>query len=305
MPYSNFLENQLESYSSHSEFDVARTGEISPDRSSILGDDGWCFIYEGGNNYYNSYLDKSLYGIGEMWANLIEDRSRKLKLLSIPFLQLIVPNKATLMPDRYPLNLDHGITIPLRALIEANSCKNFLSPVDEMRNSHVVDCLFRRNDSHLTLAGNSYLVDLILQYFEITLGDVEKIKLSIVTHLGDLGSKFENQILENFYAPSFDDGLLDAKNYVKIIDIAKGGYIGTRQSFFNPNAQIKKSILVFGNSFFEKNPSWGISPLMASIFQNYHFIWSPDIDIALVEEINPDFVIAQTCERFLIQLPAN
>jgi len=79
--------------------------------------------------------------------------------------------------------------------------------------------------------------------------------------------------------------------------------IGTCQSSFNERAPIDKKIVVFGNSFFEKIPSWGLSPYFAAIFREFHFFWSPEVNMDYCINVKPDIVIAQTCERFMCKLP--
>jgi len=296
---TGLLNKSLADYASSTTIDPGRIGEISDDRSAIVGRDGWCFIYEGSNNYRSAYHDHRLVPLAEQWARLIEQRQSFCDSLGTRFIQIIVPNKATLMPEYFPEHIGSGMTTVLQNLLNASPVANLLCPFKEMRQPSVRETFFRRNDSHLTLAGSAFLAKLILDVAELDIGDVPRVEVCKVSHAGDLGSKFSVPIVEVFHAPRFDIGLLDQKKIEKTCEVVIEGFNGTRQSFHNPGAPIKKTVLVFGNSFFERNPSWGISPLFIALFENFHFIWTPRFYEEEVRSLNPDLVLSQTCERFL------
>lgn len=303
MTTSRFLEYPLGAYASATSITSNRIGEISPDRSAVVGRDGWCFIYEGSNNYINAYHDETLAPLGDDWARLIEHRQTFCSKIGARFVQLIVPNKATLMPENFPEPLGLGITTMMQRLLKASPLANILWPLDELRSPHVKNCCFRRNDSHLTIGGNAVLADLLLGAVEIDPGDIPFISSKRINHIGDLGSKFAAPIDEQFAAPLFTSGLLNEISLEKTDETVAAGFNGTRQSFLNRTAPIRQSIVVFGNSFFEKVPSWGLSPIFTALFEIVHFIWTPNFDKSLLQRIRPDYVIAQTCERFLTTLP--
>lgn len=296
------LNKSLVDYASSTTIDPGRIGEISNDRSAIVGRDGWCFIYEGSNNYRAAYLDQRLAPLAEEWARLIAQRQSYCDSLGIHFIQIIVPNKATLMPERFPERIGSGMTTILQKLLDASPAANLICPVEEMRQSSVREAIFRRNDSHLTLAGNTFITELIFNASGVDIGYVPRIEVCKVNHVGDLGSKFNTPIVESFYAPRFDIGLLNQEKIEKTYEVVIEGFNGTKQSFHNPGAPIKKTVLVFGNSFFERNPSWGISPLFIALFENFHFIWAPRFIVEEVRSLNPDLVLSQTCERFLTKV---
>jgi hypothetical protein len=301
-----FLREPLAAYASSATIAPERVGEVSNDRSAVVGKNGWCFIYEGSNNYRGAYHDVGLAPLGDQWASLIEQRQRKCEALGARFVQLIVPNKATIMPENYPEPLGAGVTPMLHRLLESTPTANFLCPVEEMRNPVVRDYVFRRNDNtHLTLVGNAMLVVLLLAAVGVDPVSIPCIETTRVNHTGDLGSKFAEPISEWFCAPKYDVGLLDQRGIEKTHEIVVDGFNGTRQSFHNPGAPIKQTLLVFGNSFFERTPSWGMSPILAALFEEFHFVWTPVFDEACAVTLEPDIIICQTCERFMIRLPTS
>jgi hypothetical protein len=290
-------------YQSKSSIDDCRIGEISADKSAIIGKDGWCFIYEGSNNYRNSYFDYTNLKVGDEWVELIKNRRLLCENLGIPFIQLIVPNKATLIPEKFPDKLGYGISVILQRLLSNIPDPSLLCPILDLKEPNIKFNVYRKNDSHLTILGNVIIADLILNKLNLNFQINSELILNTVSHIGDLGSKFQNKIEEFFLAPNFQNGFLAQAFINKTNETLVDGLVGTAQSFVNNNFFINKSVLVFGNSFFERCPSWGISPIFASLFRNYHFIWSSDVDESQIKLLNPDIVIAQTCERFLNKLP--
>lgn len=299
---SRFLNEPLSSYASTATISEEMVGLISDDRSAIVGKNNWCFIYEGSNNYRNGYLDSSLSSLGERWAKIIEDRQRYCDKLGIGFLQIILPNKLTIIPEYFPERLNSEISFILDAILRKSINANVFVPVAEFRSEPFRETVYRRNDSHLTIAGNALLADLVMQKMGIPLLETSEITTKVITHSGDLGIKFGTVVTEKVTAPLWNGGLFDMVNWDKVEDFNPVGLSGTRQVMINKKAKINKKIAVFGNSFFERVPSWGLSPFFAAIFSEFHFIWSPDIDIDYIKNGTFDYVICQTCERFLNKL---
>lgn len=303
METSIFLPQKLNFYASSTDIPAGMVGRISQDRSAVVGHNHWCFIYEGSNDYRTAYEDTNLAFLGDKWAKLIESRQKICENLGSDFLQVIVPNKATLLPDFFPEDLGQGITVALKELLECKINAKLVAPVEDWRAHAVKEVLFRRNDSHLTVAGNASLAELILKAFGLPLVDIPQVATIPTRHTGDLGVKFTPEISENYHGPKWNTGLLDQQRIVKKLDITANGFNGIQQSFENPGAPIQKTILVFGNSFFERVPSWGLSPFCTALFKKYYFSWTPQLNAQMIQDVKPDFVITQTCERFLSSLP--
>lgn len=301
--HSKFLPLPIDQYASVPFDNWPAEGLISDDRSAVIGWNGWCFIYEGGNNYRNGYLNYDQKNFGQLWARLIEQRAKVCRAFGFDFYQVIVPNKLTILPENFPENLNSEITFILSGLLEANPSAKIIVPVDQFRHNEARHAVFRRNDSHLTLAGNAMLTDIILREMGILNIQPATVTPKCVAHDGDLGSKFPTVAVENVYVADFSSGFFGTSDLDKVSETIVKGFNGTRQVFRNENAIIQKVLVVFGNSFFERTPSWGCSPFFASLFKSFHFIWGAEIDIAYCQSVSADVVIAQTCERFLTIIP--
>ncbi|WP_161893083.1 hypothetical protein [Pseudomonas juntendi] len=306
---SRFLKNPLSEYASimSDEFTGPRVGKVTDDRTAVIGRDAWLFIYEGGNQYKTAYMEPDQYGLGESWASLIEMRQRKADSLGIQILHLVIPNKLTLLPQYFPEKLNSSISYALSSLIFANCDADLLIPINELRNPDVSGSVFRRNDSHFTIAGNACVTDIVLSRLGMSNINIENsiVPTSVVKQVGDLGIKFPKKIGEHLHAPDFKNGFLDQSKIHKIKELINPPrHLGSQVSFRNNNAPIDKKIVVYGNSFFSMCPSWGMSPFFAALFKEFHFIWSYEVDFDQCKDIGADIVLFQTCERFLSRVPA-
>lgn len=299
-----FLARDISFYGSRATINDDAIGRVSNDRSAVIGRGGWCFIYEGSNNYRGSYLNRDLLTRGDEWARLIEARQKLCDMLGIQFLQIIIPNKLTLLPEYFPEPVLAETSFPLQGLIASKVDANVLIPIRELKDDNVKEYVYRRNDSHLTVGGDAYLVEIILEALGLIKYECPNVETQEIVHIGDLGGKFIPQIREYCHAPLWDNGLLDQRHIVKTSEIIpNNGFNGIEQEFYNNNAAIDKTILVIGNSFFERVPSWGISPFIAALFKKYKFLWKPNLSELELNSYSPDIVVMQTCERFMTVLP--
>lgn len=304
--FSKILEDDIGYYSSHCDTSVLNVGDASVCERSIVGKDGWLFIYKGSNDYVGSYLNEPMVDLANQWKQLFEVRSQRMNDRSISFAQIIIPNKATILSDFLPdVFMGKEITFTLDSILNQNNNSDVLIPLSEMKDIRVRKSVYRRSDSHLTIAGSALLSELLLKKFNLQNLNIEKVKTKVMKHAGDLGTKFEESISEVLHVPILDDGLLNQSKLKLIDDVIASGFNGSRQVFINESSVTDKKLIVFGNSFFEKIPGWGMSPIFAAIFREFHFVWSPELDYSYVDSHHPDFVICQTCERFLTKVPLN
>ncbi len=304
-PVSSLLPLSLNEYGSQITSSLPEPGSISLDQSAIVGNNSWIFLYKGSNLYYEGYLEEDQSLLAEKWMALIARREQRLSAQGITCCHVIVPNKASVLPDSYPFKLPRKQTDILTRILRSDN-NRVLCPVSDWRDGAIANSIYRRNDSHLTIAGNAYLAELVFSCIDLPLVCSQFVETSSVEHVGDLGVKFNPGVAENFQAPSFSSGLLNQGLIQKTNEyIPSNGLNGTKQSFLNSEPVYNKSILIFGNSFFEKCPSWGITPIFSALFRETHFVWSADIAYEIVDRVLPDIVIAQTCERFLCRVPSN
>lgn len=281
-------------------------GMVADDRSAVVGHANWCFIYEGSNNYRSAYIDKAPDKLGSHWAHLIEKRSQALAKEGIQFVQVIIPNKLSLLSEFFPEPLKTDASFLLQDLMACQTNAPLLLPLEAWRHDDVRDIVFRRNDSHLSMIGSIALLRLIFQMLGLVIPGNMVVYSRYLHQVGDLGGKFDPPLAEQLAMPLWEHGVLANLGQYQVVDDKNpSGFLGIRQVFVNPQAPIKQRVVVFGNSFFERAPSWGLSPYFVALFTEFHFIWRPEVDIGYCREVGADVVIAQTCERFLTELPVD
>ncbi len=291
-------------YSSKMIVDESLTGQVSADRSAIIGKNGWCFIYEGSNNYKTPYTNTEQAHLGDAWGELILHRSAHFKRKSMQFLQIIIPNKLSIINEFFPEPLPHNQSSFMNRLITTYNIPNLLIPLTHWRINFLKGEVFRRSDSHLSIIGNIMLLCQILDELKLGVPPQAGVAVRVSHQTGDLGSKFTPALKEEMFIPEFRQGILSGIEHFNVVNESiKTGSSGVRQVFINKEAPFKKKIVVFGNSFFDRVPSWGLSPFFCALFQEFHFLWKSNIDTQYCEKIGADIVIGQTCERFMTQVP--
>lgn len=282
-------------------------GTVSADDVSVVGHENWLFLYRGSNDYYAAYQEPARSEARQdalawklyiaKWRDSIARQGRR-------FQAVIVPNKASVLPEYYPLPLASALTWRMRHLLELVD-GDFLYPLADIGNAGLREVLFRRNDSHLSDAGNIFLSNLILRALGVEEPLVpcveDRMEIRSLSHFGDLGRRFDPPCSERVFRVARDLAHLTITELAE--PVSRSGFVGLSYRTENPRAPLKKSLLVFGNSFFEKVPSWGMAPDFSLAFERVTFVWSEKIDQSLIEESDADCVLLQTCERFLGRRP--
>ena len=119
------------------------------------------FLYEGTNNYWQQYSNEHGSRVGGLWAKYCLDWKDRLQKRGIEFHTICVPNKATCLPEYYPLALSRNITPALSAFQE-NSNEEVLTFYPQIRTDIAKDFYYRKLDTHLTEYGNLQLVSLLM-----------------------------------------------------------------------------------------------------------------------------------------------
>ncbi len=273
-------------------------GDVSEDGVSIIGKEGWLYLFSGTNQYFQAYHQPFPLSRSEAttWGEALINYKTICEKYEAKFLTVIIPNKASVLNNFYPKSLLNGIT-PRLSMLLANIEFNILCPFIEMRNNEHVTAFFRRNDSHLTEYGNLYFVKCILESLQIDIEDLNLPgELVYIQNSGDLGHRYEPTITEIVSRIKFPrNHSYEMKEILSPI----GQHTGLAYETFCQSAPIKKSILVFGNSFFDRPQGWSMAPIFCRLFLNVRFHWESGLYEQVISEFKPDYVIFQTCERFL------
>ena len=266
--------------------------EVSADEIAIKGLNGTLFLYKGFNRYYQMYFDKKsdVSNVTKNWIDSLDSWQRLVHENSGKFYFILIPNKASLLRERYPLRLPFSGTPYMSRLRKTTNVRVFI-PKES-------DGIFRQNDTHLSPKGNFALASFILETLEIEFNFGELMFKGSEVIVGDLGSKFEPPISERVdYFETSEHFFKPIVVFDNSSDYLPERHIGISIELLNDNAPIQRNLRIFGNSFLGAPGEYSSLWLLGSVFAKVSFHWSPKV---LPEHLKPDdIVIFQSCERFL------
>lgn len=308
-------------------------GLKSQDGSVVVGRDGYLFLFSGSNEvaalYAKSPESPEVVATSERWHALVKARRERLAARGMAFLQVIVPEKSTVLPHLAIPEL--GPMTPVLQKIDGFAGGG-ASQSDPFSTAYhpITPALrelarqtrpaFMRTDSHLSPYGAIAVCACCLQQMKELLPAESRVIDEIGLKLdrihpngqvrllsGDIAKRVLGtpiyEVAEQLDLHEFDDFGKSIKE--KILKTPENGeHNGTHIVWNNPDAPIKIKIVAFANSFFERGASErGISWWFKHIFSEFHFIWSPEIDYNILDLYHPDLVVCQTIERFLMNVP--
>jgi hypothetical protein len=303
---------------------LAPLWHCSPDGSALLGRDGFIFVYGGSNDVVSLYAtgDDEAQAVATSWSELFAQRAAALAGRGIAYVQMIIPEKSTVLPDLAPRELT-PITPFLKfledAMVAAAPARYYLSIAASPDFKNRGREIFRKVDSHLSPDGAFCIIKSLLGHMVRAYKDLPAPVETVLEQLGltvqpgrvrlaggDLAQRFFGVPLFEHYQPMEAPALTALTHAIvtQISAIPEGDHIGTRMVYANPHAPLPLKLVAFANSFFEKGKSdYQISWWCRHLFREFHFLWQPEVDYAYIDSVKPDLVICQTIERFLNKVP--
>lgn len=289
-------------------------GVRSEDGSALVGRNGHLFLVDGSNSLLAQYSSDYDYGPGGLegmlarWLDVFATREKGCRTRGVRFVQTIIPEKLTAMRESSPVEVD-GPT-PLYSQLEKslNGRSWYVSGVEPFASWADKDYPFLATDTHFSAAGAKAMFTALTLIVDPTVAPLlEAIVIDEISYgTGDLSERFYGLPL---YSKKLDPSPGQFEDFNRELAVTERyfpptGFIGRRFSWTNDSAPSRLKVLVFGNSFFGGGDIpgqlawWG-----KQFFKEFHHVWRPDFDWALIEEIKPDIVIGQTIERFLRLVP--
>ena len=162
---------------------------------------------------------------------------------------------------------------------------------------------FRKIDTHLTPRGAFAIFAEICAMLDRRLPAAVPFDRPYMAS-GDLAQRFFGHPLYEVCHAAHEPAFASGRSVIAERHPPRGHYHGKQQVFRNELAPIKLKAVVFGNSFFDGHVVQGsINYWMSIWFEEYHFVFSSEMDAAYVEREKPDVVLCQTIERFLETVP--
>jgi hypothetical protein len=277
-------------------------GAISTDRVAISGNLGIIDLFEGGNFYYQAY-----HSLQDHEANIkLIERAGELRERLSPsvqvFFYLVIPNKASCLPENYPLWLPECPTSTFKELehrlssIEGNLFCNW------MRSENIENRrkLWFETDSHWSVFGARQAAIELLNKIKAPIPEVKNTEV-VSSWGGDLSGRWGAERFateEKHRAFGFDAGREVV--FDNGLGLEHSANTGRFLQWNNLLATVNMTILIVGDSF----SGTGISPehmtyWLSMVFKNTYFLHSSVVPSDVIERLRPDVVIYQTNERFL------
>lgn len=284
------------------------SGLRSGDLSAKLGRNGYLFLTGGTNALSEMYhvansserVQKSVSG----WIALFKKRKATLNSLGVHYIQMIVPEKNSMLPHLLP-----GATGKCSPFLEGvetairdspDILGNYLSAVDCLSRGDL-EASWKKVDSHLTPYGSRRLYAELAEIMGHE-DDFEEAPEIEAMETGDLAARFLGRPM--YEAVRYYGEAPHTKSREKTFEhMVIPRHTGHRREWKNPQAPIKKRVMSFGNSFMDGINQSSLSYWLSANCIEYKFTFDSKINVERVAETKPDFVICQTVERYLQTVP--
>jgi hypothetical protein len=223
---------------------------------------------------------------------------------------MYVPNKATCLPDLYPLLLNNIPTLSysrMRSLLCKDPAVLFCDELIEASEpeARYHESPWRLVDSHWSEFGCLIAVNAALRRLGLDslVPVVENCEPTLIW--GDLSRKFPGDpILEHRKLQLVHDYGTPIKTFDSGENAAYEAHLGRRVSWLNQSSAINLNLLLIGNSF----SGAGTKPTemtywFSRVFRKVTFLHSQYLPTDVLDFYNPDLIVFQGLERFLPMLP--
>ncbi|GAC1338398.1 MAG: hypothetical protein NVSMB26_25930 [Beijerinckiaceae bacterium] len=278
-----------------------------------VGRDGWLFLIGGRNSVLRQYRrSPQMWWRLRRWRSRIEARAARCQRLGVLFLQVVVPEKLTIMSHQTAETLvDPALSPAMRlAALMARSpaASRYLDLVDPLLVAAADRDIYLRTDTHWNYTGCFLGYKLMCALLGATArDDLLDRPFQTFNELRDLGIKLSPPIPEHFRVHNtMEDATRRYVNEVVTAFFAGGGtgrVTGTEAVYDNrsPRADPRR-VLIFGDSYAHFDPLQ-LTGMLAETFREVRFVWSSSVDWRVVEEMQPDILICEIAERFLVRVP--
>ena len=280
-----------------------------------IGKDGWLFLFGGSNEVGRLFTEVGAVSAqdGELWLNVLLNRSHELKRRSVDYYHTWVPDKFSIYPEFTDdslilLSQSPSELLSLPPPVHSDLLVDLKPALLDAKNDHQV---FWKSDTHWTHYGAYAGYTAICKRIGImALPQILGLPINEAEITLDLGSKLNAPVQERWGAANIlQRSKLSWRNsigkFAEIIQPKMRGelHIGVSVKFENFSAEAEAArVLIFGDSYCEYRPH-SLSAMLAETFKEVMFVWSSSIDYGIVDTFRPDIVITEMAERFLKRVP--
>lgn len=212
---------------------------------------------------------------------------------SIQYRHLIIPDKQTVLPDRFPF--PKCLSIMERFMdASADYMDNLLFPIEALQKAESTNRTFPVHDNHLSGFGRlvcaRYLIDSLGPPLKEDV--VAKLQQSLVIRplVGHLAAMADR-------SDQVDTTIFIKWPQVRMYNNGKPpGKQGLTNVFCNPSALRNQRLLLMGSSSLKI-----LAPVLASIYKEVIYCRSANVHFSLLDLLKPDVLVTGHVERFLLQ----
>jgi alginate O-acetyltransferase complex protein AlgJ len=278
-----------------------------------IGRDGWLFLVGGRNRAVRLYRRTPLIWLWlRRWRRIIEARARRCERLGIRFVQVVAPEKLTILAHRSAVKLvDPALSPAVR--LAALMARSFAAPryvdlVAPLRAAAERTDVYLRTDSHWNYQGCLIAYRCICAVLGAApRDDLAGRSFQVYDQAMDLGNKLTPPRTEPLRVYNImQDSKRRSVNELVAAFLAAGGkgpLTGTQAVYQNDSpAADPRRVLIFGDSYSHFDPVQ-LTAMFAETFREVCFVWSTSIDWRFVDEVRPDILLCELAERYLRVVP--
>lgn len=260
--------------------------------NEVLVSKGGVAYLIGGNHSVLEYAKGELVPPPDSFENFSENLSKRkffCESKGVPYLHVIFPDKQSVLEEEFPVKpvVKLGNVYREKSISEAKSC--IVYPVAELKEMQGES--FYPLDTHLTDAGSLVVLEVLLKRLGISAGEaVARIRRQInrpVFWSGDLGNKLSG-------SPKQKGLLLEPDWRLQIFNSPGKSNDGSIDILISPDAQLDKTLLLFGDSFFRM-----MLKQFSAIFRRVICLRTRYFHPEMMLLMKPDYVLTGNAERYL------
>jgi alginate O-acetyltransferase complex protein AlgJ len=280
------------------------------------GKDGWLFLI-GGSNAVGRLYDRDSPALPDdkirQWAELIENRARRLERLGIRYIHMNIPEKLTVYDHKLHSPLVDWTLSPAMRLGEMLQRSPYghvwLDLIEPFRATRDERQLYYRTDTHWSAEGCFLGYRLLCE----RIGIDPDLTLLARPHqefegVFDLGSKMHPSVSECVrvydyakYASRVHRNRI--AKYQETPQFTGAIHVGSHVRYRNEaRGAAEKRIMLFGDSYSLPGRT-ALTGMLAETARDVEFIWSGNFNWNYIRRRKPDFVIYELAERFMRLVP--
>lgn len=286
----------------------------------IRGADDILYLIGGSNSVLPLYTASGFAAQVDVaaWRARLAARNAYFAAAGIRWCQILAPEKLSIDGDAVLRDLAGPDAIaPGARLVAEIAHPALVYPRDWLRDQRAAGYpVYVPTDSHWTPVGAFCALQWLLPYLGIPVDFAPYLALpgAPLHYHGDLWDpsfgdlppdRFERKRVPSDIVRVHANRIVLAKER-QALENDVGLHVGSHVVYRNETAERAERLVLFGSSFSDHRAECGLLTFLAALFfREVHFIWSTDLDLALIARIAPDIALLEMPERFLTQCPAD